>query len=90
MLTTAFFSGKTMRKAQENLNLFEAAIHLLIKKYEMCIKRNKRVLIHLKQQDMPRSETKEKEYYRKKMFLKKSLRISNKIRKGLKKKLTTS
>lgn len=50
-----------MRKAQENLKLFEAAIHLLIKKYEMCIKRNKRVLIHLKQQDMPRSETKEKE-----------------------------
>lgn len=60
-----------MRKAQENLKLFEAAIHLLIKKYEMCIKRNKRVLIHLKQQDMPRSETKEKEYYRKKNVFKK-------------------
>lgn len=29
----------------------------------MSIKRNKNVLTHLKQEDMPRSETKEKEYY---------------------------
>lgn len=37
----------------------------------MGIKRNKSVLIHLKQEDMPRSETKEKEYYMGKNVLKK-------------------
>lgn len=37
----------------------------------MSIKRNKNVLIHLKQEDMPRSETKEKEYYMGKKCLKK-------------------
>lgn len=79
-----------MRKAKENLKLFEAAIHLLIKKYEMCIKRNKRVFIHLMQQDMPMSETKEKEYYMKKNVFKKKFADFKQNSERFKVKLTTS
>lgn len=56
----------------------------------MCIKRNKRVLIHLMQQDMPMSETKEKEYYMKNFFFKKKFADFKPNSERFKVKLTTS
>lgn len=56
----------------------------------MCIKRNKRVLIHVMQQDMPRSETKEKEYYMGKKCFKKKFADFKQYSERFKVKLTTS
>lgn len=56
----------------------------------MGIKRNKSVLIHLKQEDMPRSETKEKEYYMGKKCFKKKFADFKQYSERFKVKLTTS